>query len=71
MKENKVINFISMVFAGFLTGGGLFLILDFFFHRVGEGIRIVDWLYLLLGIIFFLQGVLLNYQRFKKQNKKE
>jgi len=45
------------------------LVFDFFFNRIGEGMRIVDWLYLLLGIIFILQGGLFFYSIFKKRKE--
>ena len=75
MKTEKVNNFIIFLAFIVLCGGcffvGCFFVYDFFFHRVGEGMRIFDWLYLLLGIIFFLLGVYLDYSLFyKRKNKK-
>jgi len=71
MKTEKVINFIRNFLAFIVLCGGWFLVFDFFFNRIGEGMRIVDWLYLLLGIFFIMQGGLFFYSIFKKRKEEK
>ena len=71
MNADKVINNFRKFLAFIVSCGGWYFIYDFFFHRVGEGMRLVDWLFLLAGILFVIQGGLFFYTSIKKKKEQE
>ena len=71
MNADKVVNSIRMFLAIIVSCGGWYFIFDFFFHKIGEGIRLVDWLNLLVGVLFVVQGGLFIYTTLKKRKEEK
>lgn len=70
MKAEQVVNSIRMFLAIIVLCGGCFFIFNFF-SNIREGIRLVDWLFLLAGICFVAQGGIYINTALKKRKGKE